>query len=47
MGKFCGDGKEDKIMGWVGVYFADQQLIFIIAWISFNAHSVCVVCVAG
>ena len=28
MKKLCGDGEEDKIMGWFGtVYFADQQLI--------------------
>ena len=28
MKKNCGDGEEDKIMGWSGtVYFADEQLI--------------------
>jgi len=28
MKEFCGDGEEDKIMGWFGtVYFADEQLI--------------------
>ena len=35
MGKFCGDGKEDKIMGWVGTVglFCRPAIDFIIAWI--------------